>query len=151
VQARGPWGISFLSILALFYAGYFGYSLVAIPLVLLGLLIGEVAAGVLGILLLLAIVGEFGFLLIRLWVRKRYAAVTHAGLQARTLFRMAFVPWDEFRYIQMYAFIPTIFAEGKQPYRVHLIGVFGSRRRFDEFDEASDAALQRYRASSQAT
>ena len=146
MKARGPWEISFLGLISLSFSVLFLISIAEIPLTFLAILVGERAAGILALVLLLGAVIWCLRVIVRLWTVKRYAAVTPGGLRARSLFAEIVVPWTEFRYFQMYGFVPTLFREGSQAYRIYLVGIFPNRRSFTEFDEEVEKGLVRYRA-----
>jgi hypothetical protein len=151
VTARGPWGLSLLSVAALVLFAWGLLSLADIALAIFAILavgIGGVIADVIEIVLLAAIGFWAVRFLFRIWTIRRYAAVTPEGIWVRSLLGERRVPWREFQYVQMNAFIPTIFAAGAEPYRVRMVGVFRDRAAFDRFDEAAEAAFARYRTGS---
>lgn len=84
-------------------------------------------------------------ILYTLYRPSNYAAVTPNGLYVRQGGGTRRVPWHEFRYIGRHGLVRTVFAEGGQPYRISLIGIFSSQADFDRFDEAVEEAVERHR------
>ena len=144
--ARGLRGITLLSLAAGSTCGYFILTLAQVLIWMLSLAVGSIIAEAVGPTFVIVALSAYpAYLAVRVCLRRRYVAATPAGIHVRSLTQERFVPWSDFRYVQMFAFIPTIFADGDEPYRVSLMGIFGSRRRFDAFDEAAEAAFQRWR------
>ena len=145
-EARGLRGITLLSLVATSVWGCFVFALAQAMSLLLVLAVGAIIAEAISLpVFIVALTAYPTYLAVRVCSRRRYVAVTPAGIHVRSLSEECFIPWSEFRYVQMYALIPTIFADGDEPYRVSLMGVLGSRRRFDAFDEAAEAAVERWR------
>ena len=124
---------------------YVLYLLARLPLALFAFSLGGAVADVLEYVLVIAFTAYALYLLIRLWFRRRYAAITPAGIQVRTLTRERLIPWSEFRQVQMFALMPAIYGEGRRAYRIYLTGIFSNRRQFNQFDEMVEAASERYR------
>jgi hypothetical protein len=101
------------------------------------------------LVLALAVLATIAVLVVRIVKSYRsgfYVAITPAGIRGRSLAGAFLVPWDQFGYVQKYEFAPTVFGTDARgvPFREQIVGVLRSRREFDAFDAAAEAAFERY-------